>query len=251
VFIRWLVLRGRIAFSLWLILFVSLDFVVALPLSPKSRSLLGHIRNMRNGEYRATATELLHSHSYQKFRFLNGAEPGVAARMANEMGIPKLGESWSEREVRIQALIYTGKRAETISGAFRVDARSPEEMLRAGGFFPNAAKRRYGDLLSHISPGTSGTGNWVSFGLPAANERAFDYLTTKIANNTLFFEGYQYELSHLFGINTLNSGGVDDELEFLATSGGIPVRYRTISDRMRGGARELGEWRTFPNSTAP
>lgn len=70
-------------------------------------------------------------------------------------------------KLRLEAT-QAGLKIERIEEAYRFDARSPREIVAAGGFLPNPNKLA-GGLLEHVKNGSQGTSEFVSLSLIPEN----------------------------------------------------------------------------------
>jgi len=172
----------------------------------------------------------------------------ILARQETQHILP--GHVYSAAELTRQAEIFKLK-ATVQPVAYRFDRRAPEEIARAGGFFPPADKVPL-TILEHSRPKSPG-GNWVSTTTQEKNKYLLDAVSsTKIPATQTAVESrlaqllppqyqgkvrfvkeakfsYEYKLTNVLGIDTSTLGAIE-EAEHVA--GSIPVSQISHSRRI-------------------
>ena len=169
-----------------------------------------------------------------------------------EAGPMVAGQVVSETQFAREAALL-GQKIEELPAVYRLDSRTPEEVLAAGGFLPNSGKPP-STLWEHTARGADGGGSYVSTSTVQANpgtllnsdfwdgsrmvsgtdpRRAGIYNQPQANFEDLAFRRYEYRITNSNGV-VLSGAAYADEAEAVIRSAGVQqIEYREITVHQR------------------
>jgi hypothetical protein len=191
----------------------------------------GHWKDLGTHDAMFAKNSALNSLEFNKMRKAMRANHGVLPAEALLPGYYMPGTSFGYAEAQLQAkTLLTSGTHEHFETLWRVDSRTPKQMLETGRFTPNP-KLPPGTIDMHVRT-SGGTGSWVSM---TSMEEPLD-IVDMIAKYTKGHPVYQYEIKNIeaISLHSINEAEAEVVARAVNVTAGSRVRqfFSTMHERM-------------------